>query len=82
MAPMEVIDYVVVHEMCHMVHMNHDRSFWRLVGKIMPEYERYEHWLAVSGWRMEDGGLVPGAKSDTFYLMFHLGNEGTVLPFQ
>jgi predicted metal-dependent hydrolase len=53
MAPMEVIDYVVVHEMCHMVHMNHDRSFWRLVGKIMPEYERCERWLAVSGWRME-----------------------------
>lgn len=53
MAPIEVIDYVVVHEMCHMVHMNHDRSFWRLVGKIMPEYERYERWLAVSGWRME-----------------------------
>ncbi|MCM3665036.1 M48 family metallopeptidase [Mesobacillus subterraneus] len=53
MAPIEVIDYVVVHEMCHMVHMNHDRSFWRLVGKIMPEYERCERWLAVSGWRME-----------------------------
>ncbi|WP_043932509.1 M48 family metallopeptidase [Bacillus sp. EB01] len=53
MAPMEVIDYVVVHEMCHMMHMNHDRSFWRLVGKIMPEYEQHERWLAVSGWRME-----------------------------
>ncbi|CEG26344.1 zinc metalloprotease [Bacillus sp. B-jedd] len=36
MAPLEV-DYVVVHEMCH---MNHDLSFWRLVGKIMPEYEQ------------------------------------------
>nr|WP_211171185.1 SprT family zinc-dependent metalloprotease [Bacillus sp. DNRA2] len=53
MAPLEVIDYVVVHEMCHMVHLNHDRSFWRLVGKIMPEYERCEHWLALSHWRMD-----------------------------
>jgi predicted metal-dependent hydrolase len=52
MAPMEVIDYVVVHEMCHMVHLNHDRSFWRLVGKIIPDYETRENWLALSGWKM------------------------------
>jgi predicted metal-dependent hydrolase len=52
MAPMEVIDYVVVHEMCHLVHLNHDRSFWRLVGKIMPEYKEKENWLHVSSWKM------------------------------
>lgn len=52
MAPQEVIDYVVVHEMCHMVHLNHDRSFWRLVGKIMPDYKEKEMWLAVSNWKM------------------------------
>lgn len=52
MAPLEVIDYVVVHEMCHMVHLNHDRSFWRLVGKIMPDYEDKENWLARSSWKM------------------------------
>ncbi len=45
MAPRHVSDYVVVHEMCHMVHMNHDRSFWRLVGKIMPDYREQENWL-------------------------------------
>lgn len=53
MAPLEVIDYVVVHEMCHMVHLNHDRSFWRLVGKIMPNYEQHENWLALSRWKMD-----------------------------
>ena len=35
----EVIDYVIVHEMCHLVHLNHDRSFWRLVGKLLPDYK-------------------------------------------
>jgi predicted metal-dependent hydrolase len=52
MAPQKVIDYVVVHEMCHMVHLNHDRSFWRLVGKIIPDYEEQENWLALSSWKM------------------------------
>lgn len=35
----EVIDYVVIHELCHLVHMNHDRSFWRLLGKLCPDYK-------------------------------------------
>jgi predicted metal-dependent hydrolase len=52
MAPQMVIDYVVVHEMCHMIHLNHDRSFWRLVGKIQPNYEEQEKWLALSSWKM------------------------------
>lgn len=52
MAPLDVIDYVVIHEMCHMVHMNHDRSFWRLVGKYMPDYEEKQAWLQASHWKM------------------------------
>ncbi|MGB4659415.1 MAG: SprT family zinc-dependent metalloprotease [Mobilitalea sp.] len=52
MAPLEVIDYVVVHEMCHMVHLNHDRSFWRLVGSFLPDYEHKQNWLALSSWKM------------------------------
>lgn len=38
--PETAIDYVVVHELCHLEHMNHDRSFWRLVGKIYPDYKK------------------------------------------
>ncbi|PKG23120.1 M48 family metallopeptidase [Niallia nealsonii] len=52
MAPQKVIDYVVIHEMCHLVHLNHDRSFWRLVGKIMPDYKEQENWLELSSWKM------------------------------
>lgn len=39
MLPKAVVRYVVVHELCHMTHLNHDRSFWRLVGKLEPEYK-------------------------------------------
>ncbi len=43
--PPEVIDYVVVHELCHMTHLNHDRSFWRLLGSILPDYKALEKKL-------------------------------------
>nr|WP_322904171.1 SprT family zinc-dependent metalloprotease [Paenibacillus sp. SGZ-1009] len=49
MAPVEVIDYVIVHELCHLLHMNHDRSFWRKVGSLMPDYKQKEQYLAQYG---------------------------------
>lgn len=49
MAPVEVIDYVVIHELCHLIHMNHDRSFWRRVGSIMPDYKSKQEFLASYG---------------------------------
>lgn len=52
MAPLAVIDYIVVHEMCHMIHLNHDRSFWRLVGKLLPDYKERQSRLAESSWMM------------------------------
>lgn len=52
MAPVEVIDYVIIHELCHLTHMNHDRSFWRLVGSIMPDYKDKEAYLARYGQAM------------------------------
>jgi len=45
--PPEVIDYVVVHELCHMTHLNHDRSFWRLLGSILPDYKELEKKLGA-----------------------------------
>lgn len=52
MAPIDVIDYVVVHELCHLLHMNHDRSFWRRVGSIVPDYKKKEEFLARYGQSM------------------------------
>jgi predicted metal-dependent hydrolase len=52
MAPIEVIDYVVIHELCHLIHMNHDRSFWRRVGSIMPDYKEKQEFLARYGHSM------------------------------
>lgn len=49
MAPPEVIDYVIIHELCHLLHMNHDRSFWRRLGSIMPDYKDKEEYLARFG---------------------------------
>lgn len=52
MAPLDVIDYVVIHELCHLLHMNHDRSFWRRVGSIMPDYKEKELYLERHGQSM------------------------------
>lgn len=53
MAPIEVIDYIIVHELCHLSHMNHDRSFWRLVGSVMRDYKKSEEYLMRYGRFME-----------------------------
>lgn len=55
MAPIEIIDYLVVHEMCHLVHMNHSKSFWTLVGKILPDYKIRQNWLNKNGFLLELG---------------------------
>ena len=49
MAPLEVIDYVVIHELCHILHLNHDRSFWRKVGCYDPNFKKHEDYLSQFG---------------------------------
>lgn len=49
LTPDYVIDYVVVHELCHLREMNHSEKFWAEVEKIMPDYQRAELWLKQNG---------------------------------
>jgi len=49
MAPADVIDYVVVHELCHLRAMNHSPDFWAAVASVMPDYTERRKWLRDNG---------------------------------
>lgn len=49
LAPPLVLDYVVVHELCHLTHMNHSKAFWDLVASVMPDYKIRRKWLKTHG---------------------------------
>lgn len=53
MAPAEVLDYVVVHELCHLVYLNHSRQFWQMVESILPDYRQRKGWLKSNGMLLE-----------------------------
>ena len=52
MAPRYVLDYVVVHELCHLIHMNHSKSFWNEVESFMPNYKMAEVWLKLNSRKL------------------------------
>jgi len=49
MAPAAVLDYIIVHELCHLIHFNHSRDFWKLVATILPDYKNRRQWLKENG---------------------------------
>ena len=52
LAPPEVLDYVVVHELCHRRQMNHSAQFWQEVAQVLPDYRERKAWLTENGWRL------------------------------
>jgi predicted metal-dependent hydrolase len=49
MAPPKIIDYIVVHELCHFHCRNHSDAFWNEVDKVMPDYRERKEWLSKNG---------------------------------
>ena len=49
LAPPSILDYVVVHELCHLTHMDHSSAFWHAVEEICPDYRNARKWLKEHG---------------------------------
>jgi len=49
MAPQDVMDYVIVHELCHLRQMNHSKIFWSEVEMVLPNYKMHKKWLERNG---------------------------------
>jgi len=69
MAPPEVLEYVVLHELCHLREFNHSRSFWRLLESVRPSWRGSANWLRQHGHELHEfvpanaikvGGVTPG----------------------
>jgi predicted metal-dependent hydrolase len=53
MAPVEIIDYIIVHELCHLLEMNHSTRYWNLLKSFMPDYKARRNWLKENGARLD-----------------------------
>jgi predicted metal-dependent hydrolase len=53
LAPHRIVDYVVVHELCHLKHHDHSAAFWQSVGRVMPDYLECKEWLKAVGARFD-----------------------------
>ena len=50
-APSKIIDYVIIHELCHLKIPDHSPKYWNLLYKMMPDYEIHKEWLSVN-WKL------------------------------
>ena len=51
LAPATVVEYLIIHEVCHLVHMNHSRQYWKLVASHCADYSEIKTWLSENGHR-------------------------------
>ena len=49
MAPIKIIDYLVVHELAHLIYPDHSEQYWQELAKIMPDYMERKNWLRTFG---------------------------------
>lgn len=54
MMPMSVFDYIIVHELCHLIYPNHSKNFWHTVESFIPNYKKHRTWLKESSICMLD----------------------------
>jgi len=52
MAPPDIVDYVVIHELAHLIEADHNREFWRIVGEHDPDYKRHADWLDANSTKL------------------------------
>jgi predicted metal-dependent hydrolase len=53
MAPIDVLNYIVVHELAHLIHPNHSSEFWNTVDKVLSNYDSQVKWLRLNGAGMD-----------------------------
>jgi predicted metal-dependent hydrolase len=53
-APMSVVDYLIVHELAHLLEPNHSQRFWNIVAVQIPDFEKPKKWLKDYGYRLEE----------------------------
>jgi predicted metal-dependent hydrolase len=54
MAPLSVLDYVIVHELCHLIFKNHSEKFWNKLGSIVPDYKKKRQWLKENSFLLAE----------------------------
>jgi len=55
-APVSVMDYLIVHELCHLIHQNHSAAYWKEVETVLPDYKKMRDWLRIHNFIMSSFG--------------------------
>jgi predicted metal-dependent hydrolase len=53
LAPTSAIDYVLAHELVHLIHLNHTNEFWETLRMLLPDYEQRKEWLRINGGTLD-----------------------------